>query len=90
MIVGYNQQTGAPVRVSDVATVSDAVADIHTAGYFGKNPDDGANAQLKNAIMIVVFKVPGANVIQAVDNVLAELPRLQAQIPPTIKLDSRS
>ena len=33
-----------------------------------------------------VFKVPGANVIQAVDNVLAELPRLQAQIPPTINL----
>ena len=86
IIVGYNKQTGAPVRVSDVATVKDSVADIHAAGYFGKNPDVGANAQLKDAIMIVVFKVPGANVIQAVDNVLAELPRLQAQIPPTMKL----
>jgi multidrug efflux pump len=86
IIVGYNQQTGAPVRLSDVATVYDGVADIHTAGYTAKNPPDGANAPLKDGIMIVVFKVPGANVIQAVDNVLAELPRLQAQIPPTIKL----
>ncbi len=86
IIVGYNQLTGAPVRVSDVATVSNSVADIHTAGYTGKNPDNGANAPLKDAIMIVVFKVPGANVIQAVDNVLAELPRLQAEIPPTIHL----
>ena len=86
IIVGYNQLTGAPVRVSDVATVTNSVADIHTAGYTGKNPDDGANAPLKDGIMIVVFKVPGANVIQAVDNVLAELPRLQAEIPPTIHL----
>jgi len=35
----------------------------------------------------VVFKIPGANVIDAVDSVMAEMPRLQAAIPPTIKIN---
>ena len=84
IIAGYNQTTGAPVRVSDLGTVTDSVADIHTSGVAGVN--DGPGSQMKPAILIVVFKVPGANVISAVDNVLKELPRLQAQIPPTIRI----
>ncbi len=42
IIAGYNQQTGAPVRVADLGTVIDSVADIHTAGVSGINPLDGA------------------------------------------------
>ena len=87
IIVGYNQQTGAAVRVSDVGTVVDSIADIHTAGVSGINPDKGPPAKLKSAVLIIIFKIPGANVISAVDNVMAEMPHLQAAIPPTIKID---
>ncbi|HEY1255631.1 MAG TPA: multidrug efflux RND transporter permease subunit [Terracidiphilus sp.] len=86
IIVGYNQQTGAPVRVGDLGTVTDSVADIRNAGVSGINID-GTRGQLKDAVLIIVFKIPGANVITTVDSVLAELPRLQAAIPPTIKID---
>ncbi len=87
IIVGYNSQTGAPVRVGDVGTVSNSIADIHTAGVVGINPLKGPTTKLKTAVMIIVFKMPGANVISTVDGVLRALPQLQAEIPPTIKLD---
>ena len=87
IIAGYNPQTGAPVRISDLGTVTDSIADIHTAGVSGINPDKGPPAKLKSAVLIIIFKIPGANVISAVDNVMAEMPRLQAAIPPTIKID---
>jgi multidrug efflux pump len=86
IIAGYNRQTGAPVRVSDLGTIDDSVADIHTAGVSGINTDS-QHGQLKSAILIVIFKIPGANVISTVDNVMAQMPRLQASIPPTIKID---
>src|SRR6201998_4080549 len=86
IIVGYNQQTGAPVRVGDLGTVTDSVSDIHTAGLAGNN-SPGHSGKLKDAILIVIFKIPGANVIDTVDAVLKEMPRLQAEIPPTIKMN---
>ncbi len=64
------------VRLQDVAHVFDGVEDIHTGGVANGVP----------AIIIQVFKSPGANVIQTVDNVLKILPQLQASIPPAIKL----
>jgi multidrug efflux pump len=73
--VGAANASGT-VRISDVAQVVDSVADVHTGGTFNG----------KRAILIVVFKSPGANVIQTVDNVLAILPQLQASISPAIKL----
>jgi multidrug efflux pump len=87
IIAGYNQQTGAPVRVGDLGTVSDSVSNILTAGLGGINPISGPPGELKSAILLVVFKIPGANVISTVDNVMAEMPHLQASIPPTIKID---
>ncbi len=87
IIVGYNRQTGAPVRVEDVGAVSDGVADIHTAGVVGVNPLHGPSSKLQTAVMLIIFKMPGANVISTVDSVLRELPHLQAEIPPTIKID---
>jgi multidrug efflux pump len=64
------------VRIKDVATVTNAVEDIHTGGYLNNKP----------AILIIVFKAPGANVIETVDNVLKILPALQQSIPPSVKL----
>jgi multidrug efflux pump len=87
LIAGYNRQTGAPVRISDLGTVSDSVANILTAGVSGINGPDGQHGELNDAILIFVFKIPGANVISTVDAVMAEMPRLQAAIPPTIKID---
>jgi multidrug efflux pump subunit AcrB len=86
IIVGYNKSTGAPVRVSDVGTVSDSVSNILTAGVAGINPLNGPPGELKEAVQLMVFKIPGANVIETVDNVMRELPHLQAAIPPTIKI----
>ncbi len=86
IIVGYNKQTGAAVRVGDLGTVTDSVSDIHTAGLAGNN-SPGHSGVLKDAILIVIFKIPGANVIDTVDAVLKEMPRLQAEIPPTIQMN---
>jgi hydrophobe/amphiphile efflux-1 (HAE1) family protein len=85
IIAGYNKTTGAPVRVSDLGEVIDGVADIRNAGLAGVNT--GPGSQMKPAILLFIIKVPGANVISAVDHVLAELPRLQAQIPSAIRIN---
>ena len=87
IIAGYNPQTGAPVRITDIGKVTDSIADIHTAGVSAIKPDKGPPAELKSAVLIIIFKSPGANIISTVDNVLAEIPRLQASITPTIKID---
>ena len=84
IIAGYNQATGAPVRVSDLGTVENSVADVHTAGLTGTN--NGPGSKMRPAVLIIILKTPGANIIEAVDNVLGELPHLQAQIPPTIRI----
>jgi hydrophobe/amphiphile efflux-1 (HAE1) family protein len=64
------------VRVQDVAEVSDSVEDVHTGGMVNGNP----------AILMMVFKSPGANVISTVDNVIEMLPTLRASISPAINL----
>ena len=74
LIVGY--QNGAPVRLSDVADVVDSVEDVHTGGT--------ANGQ--RAILLIIFRQPGANIILAVDSVTAILPELRASISPAIHL----
>jgi multidrug efflux pump len=87
IIAGYNKTTGAAVRVGDLGTVTDSVSNILTGGVAGINPIKGPPGQLEDAIMLFVFKIPGANVISTVDNVMSEMPHLQASIPPTIKIN---
>ncbi len=74
LIVRYNQ--GAAVRLSDIATVRDSVENVRAAGMV-----DG-----KVAVLIIVFRQPGANIIDTVDRVSAALPQLRASISPAIKL----
>jgi hydrophobe/amphiphile efflux-1 (HAE1) family protein len=76
LIIGYNSNTGAAVRLSDVAEVDDSVEDVHTAGL--------ANGH--SAVLIIIYRQPGANIIGTVNNVRALLPQLQASISPAIKL----
>ena len=73
-IVAY--KNGAPVRLSDVATVVDRVEDVHAAGVANGKP----------SVLIIIFRQPGANIIGTVDQVRALKPQLQASIPPTIKM----
>ncbi|MCG9075864.1 efflux RND transporter permease subunit [Laribacter hongkongensis] len=74
VIVSYRH--GAPVRLAQVAGVSDSVLDIRTAGRLGREP----------AVMLILFKQPGANIIETVDRVRALMPQLQAWLPAAIEL----
>jgi len=74
LVVAY-RNTGA-VLLSDVATVDDSVEDLRTGGLLDGKP----------AIQLVVFRQPGANIIETADRVRKVLPILQAQIPPAMTL----
>jgi multidrug efflux pump len=74
LVVAYRK--GAAVRLADIAAVNDSVEDIRTAGLANGRP----------AILMMVFRQPGANIIETVDGVKAALPQLQATIPPIITL----
>ena len=87
IIVGYNRNTGAPVRLEDLGEVTDSVSNLLTGGVAGINPEKGPPGKITEAIMLFIFKSPGANVISTVDRLLAELPQLQASIPPTIRIN---
>ena len=73
LIVGYHN--GAAIRLSDVADVIDSTSNVRTAGYM-----DGIRG-----VFIVIFRQPGANIIQTVDRVRAQLPFLEAVLPKGVK-----
>jgi len=75
LIIAYRK--GAPVRLSDVASVLDSEEDIHTAGYVDGKP----------AVILELFPQPDANIILTADRVFAVLPQLRASIPPSMRLD---
>jgi len=79
IVVGYNN--GAAVRLSDVAQVTDSVQNIRAAGYLNG----------KRAVTVIIFRQPGANIIETVDRIRTQLPFIQASIPlgieTTIVLD---
>jgi multidrug efflux pump len=75
LVVAY--RNNAPVRLSDVATVSDGVEDVRNIGLMNGKP----------AILVILYRQPGANIVQTVDNVYAALPELQAALPPSITLN---
>ena len=77
LIVAYNKSNGAAVRLGDVGDVQDSVEDAHIYGL----------SNGKRAVILIIFRQPGANIIQTVDNVLALLPQLRASISPAIKLE---
>ena len=68
LVVGYSN--GAAVRLADVADVTDSVQNIRAAGYLNG----------KRAVMLIIFRQPGANIIQTVDNIRAALPTIKASI----------
>jgi multidrug efflux pump len=73
LIIGYNK--GAAVRLSDVAEVTAGQSNIRNAGYLNGVP----------SITVLIFRQPGANIIDTVDRVIAQLPAIEASIPQGIK-----
>ncbi len=69
LIVGYHN--GGAVRLEDVADVIDSQQSVRQAGYLNG----------RHAVLLIVFRQPGANIITTVDAIKAALPSLQASIP---------
>ncbi|HEV2463333.1 MAG TPA: efflux RND transporter permease subunit [Acidobacteriaceae bacterium] len=69
LIIGY--RNGAAIRLSDVAQVIDSTQDVRNAGYLNG----------KESVVLLIFRSPGANIIQTVQNVYKAMPLLEASIP---------
>jgi hydrophobe/amphiphile efflux-1 (HAE1) family protein len=74
VILGW--KSGAPIRVKDIGQAVDAPENAYVGGL--------QNGQ--RGVMLMIFKQPGANVIETVERIKSALPRLQAAIPPSISV----
>ena len=74
IIVSYHN--GAQVRLADLGTVVDSVEDLRAAGSVNGKP----------AVMLIMFRSPGANIIATVDRVREMMPQLAALIPQSVDL----
>jgi hydrophobic/amphiphilic exporter-1 (mainly G- bacteria), HAE1 family len=70
-------RNGSPVRLDEIARVYDSVENDKTATWFNGT----------RSIVLAIYKQPDANTVAVVDGVLAKLPMLRAQIPPSVKID---
>ena len=75
VIIAY--RNGGPLRIRDIGQAVTGPEDAKQAAW----------ANGKRGVFLVVFKQPGANVIETVDKIKAALPRLVAAIPPAIKIE---
>jgi multidrug efflux pump len=74
LVVAYHN--GSAVRVSDIGDAVDSVEDLRNSGYSNNKP----------AVLLVIFRQPGANIIQVVDHLRATLPQLSASISRAIDM----
>ena len=74
IVVAY--RNGAPVMLSDVATVVDGAENVKQAAWMNKVP----------AVILNIQRQPGANIIQVVDRIKTLLPQLQTTLPPAVQL----
>ncbi|HEV7633918.1 MAG TPA: efflux RND transporter permease subunit [Bradyrhizobium sp.] len=70
-------RNGSPVRLDEIARVYDSVENDKTATWFNGT----------RSVVLAIYKQPDANTVAVVDGVLAKLPMLRAQIPPSVKID---
>ncbi|MBV8619353.1 MAG: efflux RND transporter permease subunit [Curvibacter sp.] len=83
-------RNGAPIRVRDVGVAVDGPENAKLAAWAIAGPALDAGNTLKSgrSIVIAVTKLPGANVIDTVDSIRASLPKLQAAMPPSIRVNT--
>jgi multidrug efflux pump len=74
LIVAY--RNGAAVHLSDIGEVTDGVENLRNSGLANGRP----------AVLIILYRQPGANIISTVDRVKALMPQLQASISPAIEI----
>ncbi len=74
VIISY--KAGAAVRLTDVAKVEDSVEDVRTAGLVNGKP----------AVMVIIFRQPGANILKTVDTIRGLLPQMEAALPGAINV----
>jgi|HubBroStandDraft_5_1064220.scaffolds.fasta_scaffold05497_2 multidrug efflux pump len=74
LIIAY--RNGAAVKLSDVAAVNNSVEDLRNLGLANGGP----------SVLIIIFRQPGANIIDTIDQVKAELPHLQAAMPADVNV----
>jgi multidrug efflux pump len=74
VIIAY--RNGAPVRLSDVATVLDGVENVKQAAWTNDTP----------AVLLNIQRQPGANIIQLVDRIKALLPQLEGSLPKSVQV----
>ncbi|HMK80870.1 MAG TPA: efflux RND transporter permease subunit [Xanthobacteraceae bacterium] len=75
LVVAY--RNGAPIRLTDVGAVVDSVENVRTLGLSNGKP----------AVMMILYRQPGANIIQMVDRVKALMPQLRAAVSPAIDIN---
>src|SRR3954447_5921492 len=80
LIVAY--RNGNPVRLNEVAKVTDSVENNKTASWFYK---DGKG---ERAIVLAIQRQPGTNTVEVVDNIKALLPQFPQQIPAAVTIDT--
>ena len=74
IVVAYRND--GPVRLRDVASVEEGLENVNVGGWYNGTP----------AVIVDIQRQPGANVIETVDRLKAELPRLKKALPPGVKL----
>jgi multidrug efflux pump len=74
IIVAY--RNGAPIRLSDVATVIDGAENVRQAAWMNTTP----------AVILNIQRQPGANIISVVDRITTLLPQLRASLPAAVKV----
>ncbi len=74
LIIG--EHNGTAVRLSDVADVIDSVQNVRNAGYMDGKP----------SVTMIIFRQPGANIIETVDRIKGAIPALKASIPSAIEV----
>jgi len=74
LVIAY--RNGAAVRLSDVAEVVDSVENLRNAGLANGKP----------SVLVILYRQPGANIIETVDRITAQLPDLRASVSPAIDI----
>ncbi len=75
LVIRYRD--GAPVRLGDVATITDSIEDRYSSGFHNGRP----------AVTLLISRQPGANIIATIDAINAQLPALRALVPVDAGLD---
>jgi len=74
LVIGFNH--GAAVRLQDIANVTDSVSNVRAGGFLNGQP----------AITIIIFREPGANIINTIDRIRGQLDSIKASIPSGINM----